>query len=77
MHDVVGRCTGYPSPQALPKAKRTPVCFTKGTVRCLQLGWLNGIETLQTQSPKRCVDRLKFTLLCDCIWKDDKLQSRN
>jgi hypothetical protein len=46
MHDVVGRCTGYPSPQALPKAKTTPAYFIKGTVRCLQLGWVDGIETL-------------------------------
>ena len=67
MHDVVGRCTGYPSPQALPKAERTPVYFIKGAVRCLQLGWLNGIGTLRTQSPRWCVDRLKLTLLCDWI----------
>jgi hypothetical protein len=38
MHDVVGRYTGYPSPQALPKAQTTPVCFIKRSVRCLPIG---------------------------------------
>jgi hypothetical protein len=60
MHDVVGRYTGYPSPQALPKAQTTPVCFIKGSVRCLQLGWVNGIGALRTQSYRCFVDCLKF-----------------